>query len=667
MRITLIIITIFFVQLIHGQSSYPDSLKSALIQAPNDSVKYSIYTKLAGYYNNHDRRTSYEFNKAALVVARKNNMKLEIANSLGHIGYYLNKEDRYGEAFKCYIEGIHLAEEPTNELLTWTKPAGTNPSQYRMQILAWLHHDLGLVFRSTNNNMEAIQQFRKCSRYLKKALPTSHNTFDMNIGAVYLDMNILDSALYYQRKELNHGPGYRSVVFKYIGDVHFRRGNMDSAFIYYHRGLQFANDRNAFSQYILCELSLTQWHLAAENKDSSLYYSNRFLNDIRQLRGNPLKDVNISNAYELLYQSYQLNEEPDSIMKYLQLAFISRDSISKSKIRNLTQYQNITFEEQIRLEELEKEKLETQSKIRIYALLAGLFIILFVAGALFRQSKQKQKANMILQNAYSKLQSTQSQLIHAEKMASLGELTAGIAHEIQNPLNFVNNFSEVNAELIAELKEEIEKGDKKEAMAIADDIAGNEEKISHHGKRADGIVKGMLQHSRISASEKEPTDINKLADEYLRLAYHGLRAKDKSFNADIKLEADPGLPKINVVPQDIGRVLLNLINNAFHAVNEKLIQNPAGYKPQVIVSTSLSPLEGGRGVIITVQDNGPGIPNEIMDKIFQPFFTTKPTGEGTGLGLSMSYDIITKGHDGDIKLESKQGEGSEFIIKLPIH
>ena len=672
MRIALIISTIFLIKLIHGQSGYPDSLKSALIEAPNDSVRYSIYTKLAGFYNDHDRRTSYEYNKLALEVARKNNMKLEIANSLGHTGYYLNKEDRYGEAFKCYIEGIHLAEDPANDHLIWTKPADADPSQYRMQILAWLHHDLGLLFRSTNNYMEAIQQFRKCSRYLEKALPTSHNSYDMNIGAVYLDMNILDSALYYQRKELVRADRWKSATLNYIGDIHFRKGDSDSAFIYYHKGLSLATDQNAFSQKIICEMSLGKWHLAAENKDSSLIYASRFLKGMKDLQGNPLKDRNISNAYELLYQTYQLNQKPDSTLKYLQLAFISRDSINKSKIRNLTQYQNITFEEQIRLEKLEKEKLRTQSRIRTYSLLSGLVFILIVAFVLFRSSRQKQKANLVLKKTLADLKATQAQLVHAEKMASLGELTAGIAHEIQNPLNFVNNFSEVNNELIDELEDEVNNGNLDEVKAIAKDIKENEQKISHHGKRADAIVKGMLQHSRISNGTKETTDLNALADEYLRLSYHGLRAKDKSFNADFKTDFDADLPKIEVVPQDIGRVLLNLINNAFHAVNERSKKGEANYNAGVSVSTRWVGSPSGAGgsaeeyVKIIVADNGPGIPEAIKDKIFQPFFTTKPTGEGTGLGLSLSYDIITKGHGGEIKVETRQGKGSAFIILLPV-
>jgi len=273
---------------------------------------------------------------------------------------------------------------------------------------------------------------------------------------------------------------------------------------------------------------------------------------------------------------------------------------------------------------------------------------------------QKQKDE--LQETLQELKTTQTQLIQSEKMASLGELTAGIAHEIQNPLNFVNNFSEVTSELIEEMEEELNKGDKDEAIAIAADIKQNLEKIMHHGKRADGIVKGMLQHSRASSNVKEPTDINKLADEYLRLAYHGLRAKDKSFNADLITHFAEGLPQANLVPQDIGRVLLNLFNNAFYAVKEKQKTADTEFKPMVEVTTLLK----GKLLEIIVKDNGTGIPDDIKEKILQPFFTTKPTGEGTGLGLSLSYDIVVKAHSGKIDVKSKQGEGSEFKISLPV-
>ena len=278
----------------------------------------------------------------------------------------------------------------------------------------------------------------------------------------------------------------------------------------------------------------------------------------------------------------------------------------------------------------------------------------------------KQKEN--LQEIVEELKATQDQLIQSEKMASLGELTAGIAHEIQNPLNFVNNFSEVSMELIDEMAEELEKGDKEEAMAIAADIKQNLEKIRHHGQRADGIVKGMLQHSRASSTTKEPTDVNKLADEYLRLSYHGLRAKDKSFNAHLEMNLAPDLPMANLVPQDVGRVLLNLFNNAFYAVQQKHKAIGGDFKPTVAVSTTAPPPAKGAAqmLVITVKDNGTGIPDDIKEKIMQPFFTTKPTGEGTGLGLSLSYDIVVKAHGGKLEIESKEGEYTIFTIKLPL-
>ncbi|TAE51339.1 MAG: hypothetical protein EAZ89_10285 [Bacteroidetes bacterium] len=268
------------------------------------------------------------------------------------------------------------------------------------------------------------------------------------------------------------------------------------------------------------------------------------------------------------------------------------------------------------------------------------------------------------------LKASQSQLIQSEKLASLGELTAGIAHEIQNPLNFVNNFAEVSAEMIDELTEELVKGDTSEAQAIAQDLKDKKKKINHHGQRASGIVKSMLEHSRTSSGTKEPTNLNALADEYLRLAYHGLRAKDSSFNAEYELMADPDLPLVNVVPQDMGRVLLNLINNAFYACAERAQQGIIGYQPKVTIQTRwLSHAEApDKGQIeIRVKDNGSGIPEAIREKIFQPFFTTKPTGQGTGLGLSLAYDIVTKGHGGKLELESEEGVGTTFVIQLPVN
>ena len=267
-----------------------------------------------------------------------------------------------------------------------------------------------------------------------------------------------------------------------------------------------------------------------------------------------------------------------------------------------------------------------------------------------------------LQKSLEDLKAAQAQLIQSEKMASLGELTAGIAHEIQNPLNFVNNFSEVSNELIDEMKEQLEKGNTEDAKAIANEVKMSLEKINHHGKRADGIVKSMLQHSRTNSNKREPTDINALADEYLRLAYHGMRAKDKTFNAAIKTDFDESIGLVKIISQDIGRVILNLITNAFYAVMEKKKLHPEGYEPTVTVSTKKIDSK----IEIKVKDNGTGIPQKALDKIFQPFFTTKPTGQGPGLGLSLSYDIVTKGHGGELKVETRDGEYTEFSIILSL-
>jgi signal transduction histidine kinase len=283
------------------------------------------------------------------------------------------------------------------------------------------------------------------------------------------------------------------------------------------------------------------------------------------------------------------------------------------------------------------------------------------AYARYEDFNKLESAKAQIEKTLTDLKQTQTLLVQSEKMASLGELTAGIAHEIQNPLNFVNNFSEVSNELLEEMKEEIVKGNYDEVETITNNIKQNLEKILHHGKRADGIVKGMLQHSRSSSGVKEPTDINALADEYLRLAYHGFRAKDKSFNASTNTDLDKSIGKINVVPQDIGRVILNLITNAFFAVTEKQKQTGAEYQPTVTLSTK----RRDDCVLISVKDNGNGIPQQIREKIFQPFFTTKPTGQGTGLGLSLSYDIV-KAHGGELKVETKESEGSEFVLQLPL-
>ena len=373
-------------------------------------------------------------------------------------------------------------------------------------------------------------------------------------------------------------------------------------------------------------------------------------------------------------------QEQQGDFRQAAISYKSFITLQDSLLQDQKKYSSLSFETETQINEKELSINKLQNENTIAALTRNFIIgiavlLLILAGFVYYRYKSKQKANKELEKLLADLRLTQQQLIQSEKMASLGELTAGIAHEIQNPLNFVNNFSEVSNELIDEMNEELDKGDVEEAKAIAGDIKQNLQKITHHGKRADSIVKGMLQHSRASSSLKEPADINKLADEYLRLAYHGLRAKDKSFNAELITNFDEKLPLVEIVPQDIGRVLLNLFTNAFYAVQERNKEQktnlPAGrqgiknkdgtFKPVVQLTTSAK--DGF--VIIQVRDNGSGIPEQIKEKIMQPFFTTKPTGEGTGLGLSMSYDIVVKAHNGIMTVDSKEGEFTEFTITIP--
>jgi two-component system NtrC family sensor kinase len=341
--------------------------------------------------------------------------------------------------------------------------------------------------------------------------------------------------------------------------------------------------------------------------------------------------------------------------------------LMKAEVRSVIESNQIEIDI-LEREQFIKEQQNKNQRLWIISIAGALLFALILSSILFRNNKNRQRANLILQQQKEKVQetlvalkATQSQLIQSEKMASLGELTAGIAHEIQNPLNFVNNFSEVSQELMKEMYEEIEKGDQREALEIGNDIEQNLEKINHHGQRASEIVKGMLQHSRSSSGIRELTDINALTDEYLRLAYHGLRAKDKMFNAKLETDFDQKLEKIEIIPQEIGRVILNLITNAFHAVDEKKKAGAENYEPTVTLSTK----KYNKNLEIKVTDNGNGIPQKVLDKIFQPFFTTKPAGQGTGLGLSLSYDIV-KGHGGELKVETKENEGTEFSIRLPI-
>ena len=460
-----------------------------------------------------------------------------------------------------------------------------------------------------------------------------------------------------------------------MGKIFVNQNQLDSAKYYYRKSLKVGRENNNVTSEVLTNIYLAQLYEGIAQTDSMLNYATVAFKLASGLKAGR----QIATSAELISKAYKRKGNLESALTYLTISKIVTDSLNKERTEKLIDFQSVGFEEQMRLEKAAQESVVYKNKIRTGLLLGGIAVISIFTFIFFRNNRQKQRANKVLESTLANLKSTQSQLIQSEKMASLGELTAGIAHEIQNPLNFVNNFSELSVDLAQELKEEVEKleipeKDKEYVTEIIGDLSQNQEKINHHGKRASDIVKGMLEHSRKSTGEKELTDINNLCDEYFRLAYHGLKAKDNDFNATTETHFDPNLPKINIIPQDIGRVILNLINNAFYAVNERAnllnLAKQSGdanltdldYKPTVSITTKLT---ADNHLDIAVKDNGYGIPEHIKDKIFQPFFTTKPTGQGTGLGLSMTYDIV-KAHGGELKVETKEGEGSEFTIVLPL-
>ena len=646
-----------------------DSLQLVLKQTANDTIKMAALRDLALYYLDIKADSALYFIEQELPFAKKLQLRIWEADALDLSGIILNSTGNYTKALKALIESIKIAEDEDTEKGIWniSKFSTVNdPAIARLNMLATVYLDMGGLYNATDN-------FDKFSVYNWKSIATASpiNNFTVlsvayrQMGEVYAKKQNTDSAFVSFQRAFDYSKKsgynkYQGITLIYIGRIYLQKKNFETANKYFSEAVMSAKEQNNNSALGYAYQSMAELYITTGNIDSGYFYARAaeasFLSTAR-----PLGTL---AAYTNLSKLFNLDKKPDSAYKYLQLAMLLNDSLNnKEKVK---QFQNIGFDEQLKLEELQKEKIQTQNKIRTYGMLAGLGVFLLVALILYRNNLQKQKANQVLETTLTNLKSTQAQLIQSEKMASLGELTAGIAHEIQNPLNFVNNFSEVNTELIAEMKDEMDKGNIEDAKAIANDVAKNEQKINHHGKRADAIVKGMLQHSRSSNGVKEPTDINKLADEYLRLSYHGLIAKDNSFDATlipiaIGTDFDETIGNINIIPQDIGRVVLNLINNAFYVVNEISKQNIEGFEPTVSVSTR----KIGDNVLISVKDNGNGIPQKILDKIFQPFFTTKPTGQGTGLGLSLSYDIV-KAHGGELKVVTKEGEGSEFSILLLI-
>ncbi len=646
-----------------------DRLQLALSNAANDTIRMDAYYNMALYYMETNRDSAVYYDNKCIVLAKQLGLKLNEADALGEKGYALIGLGKYPSALESLSEAIKIAENPASEKSALAFLRGRSPHAIRLYNLGLIELRMANLYGVTGNReMEKLRSFKVLD--YAQAIPDNFllSLGYMILGESYTYLNQLDSALFFEQQALKlqahfdfYNTTWKGTVLYNLGNIYLKKGNVTQARNAYLESVASYTAHHNLHYLPQAYNALSKLYIRLDKPDSSLFYARKLLETARVL-GQPQP---LASSYQALSDVYSNLNNRDSTLKYLKLYTVLNDSLNNAERKNLLSYQNIGFDQQLRLKSLQEEKNRIQNRTRTYALLAGLGVLLIIGLILYRNNQQKQKANKILHDqkqkvevAYDQLKSTQAQLIQSEKMASLGELTAGIAHEIQNPLNFVNNFSEVNNELIEEMNNE---NDINEVRAFGDDIRQNNEKILLHGKRADAIVKSMLEHSRTSTGVKEPTDINKLADEYLRLAYHGLRAKDKSFNAEMKTDFDESIEKINVVPRDIGRVVLNLINNAFYAVNEQKSKNPVSYEPTVCVSTK----KEGDHVTITVKDNGSGMPEKIKEKIFQPFFTTKPTGSGTGLGLSLSYDIV-KAHGGELKVETKEGEGTEFIIQIPV-
>jgi signal transduction histidine kinase/Tfp pilus assembly protein PilF len=578
-------------------------------------------------------------------ISQKNNDRNAEATAWTDYGQGYRLMGNYTKALECHYKAIAIATK-----------FGNNAQ------IAHSYNQLGNIYKDREENDKAIEIYRIALFYSEAArAKIVKYAPPLNLGTVYLNEGKLDSSIYYSNRALEvlyltneNQNRFIPTMLGNLGGAYSRMNKKKEAEKYFQRALSIVTK----SDYTYTRIKQGVFFTVSEHfrrnqqMDSCLYYAKMSIAAVENTHYSYL----MTKPAKMLSEIYD-GKNADSTVKYLKIYLKTNEVINSTRVTQ--QLQVMAFEEEQRKLELEQARKEAQVRLKIYFLIAGLLLVSLFGLLMFRNNKQKQKINAKLENTLTNLQATQKQLVQSEKMASLGELTAGIAHEIQNPLNFVNNFADLNMELIDELQQELKTGNTEEAIAISNDIKDNEQKINHHGKRADAIVKGMLQHSNSGSGKKEPSDINALADEYLRLSYHGLRAKDNSFNATTKTDLDESIGNINIIPQDIGRVLLNLINNAFYVVNEKSKQHIEGYEPTVSLSTRMLRDK----VEIKVADNGNGISQKILDKIFQPFFTTKPTGQGTGLGLSLSYDIV-KAHGGELKVETKEGEGTTFTIEL---
>jgi signal transduction histidine kinase len=642
-----------------AQTRTIDSLKQVLLTEKQDTSRVKLLMRLGYAYLNSRPDTAVLLYQEALSLARKTGFTRVEVGSLNGMANALRNTGNYPKALQLFLEALKIAEAIGDKAIVASTLA-----------------DMSSVYADQGDERQAIAYTYK-ALLADKSLGNQRSVLTslLNLGDSYENLNMLDSAKAYTTQgyelamQMNRTTSI-GVALNNLGNIYSKLNQKTLAMSYYRQGIPFLKEVGLDDG--LCEsyLGMADLFRKAGSRDSSLYYAKQSL-AIAQNAGLTSYVLQASN---FLTSYYTAMHNVDSAFFYQSATIAAKDSLFSQEKQQ--EFRRLSYDESLRQQQIEEAKKEAQTQLKFNMLFGGLGTLALVAFLLYRNNRQKQKANGALQKqkheiedqrdqkdkALANLKATQQQLIQSEKMASLGELTAGIAHEIQNPLNFINNFSEVTIEQLDDLQNAAANGQHEEVTTITSEMRSNLSKVVNHGKRADAIVKGMLQHSIGSAGQKEPTRINILTHEYLKLSYHALRAKDKAFQATIETHFDESLGKINIMPQEIGRVLLNLFNNAFYAVYEKKKQLNGNYEPVVTVSTKRE----DNHTTITVKDNGTGMPPKVADKVFQPFFTTKPTGEGTGLGLSLSYDIVTKGHGGSLTVTSTEGEGSGFVVQLPL-
>jgi len=727
--------------------------------AVSDSLLFLGYSERYNYHYGMRSDSVSWYLDELLKLSERNNKQLEVLRLLTNKATGLMNSGEYSAALEYYTRAFEMVQNPEIENSYWTLGTDPTPEKRRLRILSFLHFNYGHLMDLTENSEERLNQYRIANQIAVEnddAIIESYTSTALAIA--YLEKNEIDSAQIYNRRSIRLSEQlptqfYTSFTFWVQGNIYMTLEEYDDAYRSYTAGKKSAQNENNYQGLLINYLGLSRYFYQVNEPDSSLYYGYRTVGDGSVSDFQALR-FDLGVAYENLYQVYKLRNEPLNALNYLELAKSTRDSLNTLRIKNLALFQQNLLNQQLEQKERERRFESIQARNRIIAVLVLLVVMVIIAIVLYRNYKIKKVANQrldetnaLLTDSLEKLTSAQDQLVQQEKLASLGQLTAGIAHEIKNPLNFVNNFSDVSLELVEEVREELRRmtedqgrdtspllrgdviadGDDRDVsvgaqgdnqnqnteinpdsantpltplsrgkagssaqmdfftdiLEILDDIETNLKTIHKHGSRADGIVKSMLQHSRGGDGVMEPTPLNPLIREYVNLCFHGMRAGNDPINVDIDLQLDESVGEVPLVAEDFSRVILNLTNNAFDAMRSKLTEDGGpgtgeksplegsgeaersrgvsfveDYQPKLTVRSH----QNETTVIIEIEDNGPGIPEEMKDKILQPFFTTKKGTQGTGLGLSITNDII-KAHGGSLDIESTEGK-TIFSITL---